>query len=86
MADLQQQETCRDIAGILARGYDMHVHDHGPSGSAALRTPDGSRYEVIDGSITTKKSLGAVSFVDRDGERFAINVVPLGPQPGGTSG
>lgn len=81
----QQQETCRDLAGILARSYDRHIHDHGPDGSAALRTPDDSRYEVIDGSVTTKKPLGAVSFVDRGGERFAVNVVPLGPQPGGTT-
>lgn len=61
----QRAETCRDIAGICARGYDMHVQDHGPDGTAAVRTEDGSRYEVAETMIG-----GAMAFIDRGGERF----------------
>lgn len=65
-------EICRALAGILARGYDEHIRAHGPDGSAALRTPDGSGYEIGETMIG-----GAVIFIDRGGERFAVNVIAL---------
>jgi len=68
-----RMKTAADLAGILARGYDLHVQAHGPDGSFAVRTEDGSRYEV------TESGTGATSYVERDGCRFAVTVVPLTP-------
>lgn len=63
------------LAGILARGYDYHVQAHGPDGSHAVRTGDGSRYEVAE-----TMAGGAISFIEHQGERFAVNVIPLARQ------
>ena len=68
-----RQQTAADLAGILARGYDLHIQARGPDGSYAVRTEDGDRYEV------EQTSAGATSFIERDGERFAVNVIPLTP-------
>ena len=59
-------KTAAELAGILARGYDLHVQAHGPDGSYAVRTEDGRSY-LND---------GATSYVERDGGRFAVTVVP----------
>jgi hypothetical protein len=66
-----RMKTAADLAGILARGYDQHIAAHGPDGSYAVRTEDGGRYEV------TETAAGATSYVERDGERFAVAVTPL---------
>lgn len=71
----EREQTCRDLAGILGRGYDLHVQAHGPDGSAAVRTPDGDSYEVAQ-----TMAGGAISFIERGGERFAVNVIALGAQ------
>lgn len=71
----ERKQTTRDLAGILARSYDLHVRDHGPDGSAAVRDEDGTRYLVAE-----TMAGGAISFVERGGERFAVNVIPLAGQ------
>ncbi len=75
MTPEERQQTASDLAGILARGYDVHVQAHGPAGSAAVRTPDGVAYQVAE-----TMAGGAISFIDRGGERFAVNVIPLARQ------
>ncbi len=75
MTPEERRQTCRDLAGILARGYDLHAEAHGPHGAHAVRTPDGSRYEVEQTRIG-----GGVSFVERGDERFAVHVIPLADQ------
>jgi hypothetical protein len=74
MTPQEREKTAADIAGILARGYDLHIRDHGPDGSHAIRTEAGDRYEVV------QTADGAVSFIERGGERFAVNVIPLADQ------
>jgi hypothetical protein len=71
MTTQQREQTAADIAGILARGYDLHIEAHGPDGSRAVRTEDGHSYEV------TQTADGATSYVERDGVRFAVTVTPL---------
>ena len=71
----ERDQAARDVAGILARGFDVHVEAHGPDGSHAIRTENGERYEVAETMIG-----GAVSFVEYRGERFAVNVTPLAEQ------
>lgn len=75
MTPQEREQTAADLAGILARGYDQHVEAHGPDGSYAKRTENGSRYEVVQ-----TMNGGAISFVQRDGEMFAVNVIPLATQ------
>jgi hypothetical protein len=75
MTPAEREQTAGDLAGILARGYDLHVAAHGPDGSFAVRTPDGSRYQVAEDGAH-----GAISFIERGGERFAVNVIPLDRQ------
>lgn len=77
MTPQEREKTAADLAGILARGYDLHIKAHGPDGSYAVRTEDGSRYEVAQ-----TMAGGAISFVERGGERFAVNVIPLAGQDG----
>jgi hypothetical protein len=71
----EREQTAADLAGILARGYDWHVHAHGPDGSYAVRTADGRRYE-----ITQTAAGGAAGFIERGGERFTVTVAPLAGQ------
>ena len=75
MTPQEREQAAADVAGILARGYDLHVRDHGPDGSCAVRTGPGDRYEVA-----RTMTGGAISFIERGGERFAVIVVPLAHQ------
>jgi hypothetical protein len=69
--DMTTEKTAADLAGILARGFDLHVQAHGPDGSHALRTASDDRYDV------RPTATGATSFVEYDGQRFAVNVTLL---------
>ena len=75
MTPQEREQTAADLAGILARGYDLHVQAHGPDGSRAVRTEGGNRYQVVQ-----TMAGGAISFIERDGEQFAVNVIPLAGQ------
>ena len=68
MTPEERKDVAKDIAGIVARGYDMHVEAHGPNDSNAVRNSDGKSY-VVNTSIS-----GAVSYIVRDGEIFIIAV------------
>lgn len=69
----ERTQDTTDLAGILARGFELDVEDHGPDGSYASRREDGERYLVV----ATKQG-GAASFVVYRGQRYMVNVVPIG--------
>lgn len=73
----ERKQAATDLAGILALGYDRHVEAHGPGSSFAIRTSDGGHYKV-----TGTVGPGAMSFVEYQGERYAVKVIPLGDQDG----
>jgi hypothetical protein len=61
----------RDVAGILARGFDDHVETHGPDGSYAVR--DGRLYEV------TERDGASVARVFYEGRYYSVTVTDDGP-------
>lgn len=75
MTPQERKEAAADLAGILARGFDLHIDAHGPDGSHAIRNPGEDRYEVAE-----TMAGGAISFVHYQGENFAVNVIPLAGQ------
>ena len=70
MTPQERESTAATVAGIAARGYAMHVRDHGPDSSFAVLAEGGGRF------LVTATTDGAASFVERDGERFAVHVIP----------
>ena len=89
----ERKRTAADIARALARGYDQYVAAHGQPGTAwpsggsyAVRAPDG-RYEITTGLTIgeTQLASAAAIIIERDGERFAVCVVPLADQARRTS-
>jgi hypothetical protein len=72
MTPQERKDTAKSIAGIVARGYDMHVEAHGPDGSHAIRNSDGGSY-LINNRID-----GACSYLVRNGEIFEVTVTGTG--------
>lgn len=68
----ERKSVAADIAGIVARGYDMHVDAHGPDDSHAIRDSTGSKYHV------DQRADCSVSYIVRDGEIFEIAVTGTG--------
>jgi hypothetical protein len=75
MTPAERQQAAEALAGILARGYDLHIRAHGLDGDRAVRDQEGGRYLVA-----RTMAGGAVSFVERGGERFAVVVTPMAGQ------
>ncbi len=68
MTPQERMKTAKDLAGILARGYDLHVEAHGPDSSHAIRNSSSGQYHI------DPRLGGSVSYIVRDGEIFEVVV------------